>query len=39
LEELGLEFELKLLSWQELIAPEFKKVNPNGKVPGKLFAP
>ncbi|PVI08312.1 glutathione transferase [Periconia macrospinosa] len=32
-EELGLEVELELLSWKGLSSPEFKNVNPNGKVP------
>jgi hypothetical protein len=39
LEELGMNYELELLSFEKLIAPEFKKINPNGKVPGKPLAP
>ncbi|KAK2735224.1 glutathione S- transferase, nitrogen catabolite repression regulator, partial [Onygenales sp. PD_40] len=33
LEELGLAYELELLSWQELAGEEYAKINPGGKVP------
>ncbi|PQE25118.1 glutathione transferase protein [Rutstroemia sp. NJR-2017a BVV2] len=33
LEELGLPIEYKLLFWEELMTPEFAKINPGGKVP------
>ncbi|KAF2462567.1 cytochrome P450 [Lindgomyces ingoldianus] len=38
LEELGIPYELKLLSWEEVLGSEYKKINPNGKVPGSAFS-
>jgi len=35
LEELGLPYTITLLSFGDLIGPDFKKINPGGKVPGK----
>jgi len=38
LEELGLPYTITLLSFGDLIGPEFKKINPGGKVPGKYYS-
>jgi glutathione S-transferase len=34
LEELGIPSDLKLLSWEQVMGDEYKKINPGGKVPG-----
>jgi len=33
LEELGIPYEVKLMTWPEIMSDEYKKVNPCGKVP------
>lgn len=33
LEELRLTYKLKQMHWEQLMAPEFRKINPGGKVP------